>query len=123
MTSWIGRSVLALSAVASLVHCLPAFAQEANAPPIRQSFDEPGVDLTTGQMRFSLNPIEIGSGSSTMNYVLYWIAGSFKSNYDINMDHNYLVSTPPKSDYFFLWQRFIHEYEGWKIALIYDNAK
>jgi RHS repeat-associated protein len=67
-------ALLATTALSS-----PAFAQ--NAPPAYNNIDANGVDLTTGQFRFSLTEGSIGSGEGALSLTRSWAGNGWLDTY------------------------------------------
>jgi RHS repeat-associated protein len=76
------RAAMTCALLSTTALAAPAFAQVANsAPPLHQTIDDFGVDLISGQFRFSLTEATMGSGKGALSLVRYWGDSGYRDNW------------------------------------------
>jgi RHS repeat-associated protein len=96
------RLALALTTALCSGMAVPAFAQ-ATPPPVRQTIDANGVDVSIGTFNFSSTDVSIGSGAQEMSYQRSWRGNIWRDNLAATINTNgatTIVSIGGSSDSF-----------------------
>lgn len=82
------RTLLAVSTILCSGLAAPALAQSqspVSVPPARETIDDNGVDLGSGNFNLTVRQVSIGNGKSSLKFERYWVTDGWRNNFSMSI--------------------------------------